>query len=173
MIWEKEFSSRVNSFEAKIPQRVEGQTLSIKLYGSGCFHREHSPHAYRMIDKYLNSHPLKDDKVELIEHESGPELLVYLALGTAAILLSKSILDLIITIVKSRQEGIKHGDRHQTVFEIRVRGFDKNGNIKEERIFKFDSLDAVERDIIEKTLQSAINKFLTKRQKRRKSSSER
>ncbi len=169
MIWEKEFSSRMNSFESKLPQRVEGQTMSFKFDGS--FHAPHSPEAHTMIDEYLKSHPLKGDEVEFIEHESGPELLVYLALGTAAISLSKSILDLIVVIVKSRQEGIKRGDRSQPVFEIRVREFDKSRNLKKETILKFP-LDSVEVDI-KKTLQSTISKFVTKRQKRRKSGSER
>lgn len=171
--WEKEFRSRINAFEANRSQKGEGLALSIKIYGSGCFHREHSPYAYRIIDGYLNSHHLKYDEVEFIEHESGPELLVYLALGTAAISLSKSILDLIITIIKSRQEGIKRGDRHQDSFELVVRGFDKKGNIKEDRIlkiFKFDSSSNVDVEVIEKLLQHSIHNFLIDKPQKSKSS---
>ncbi len=171
MIQKKEFGSRVNYFEGKIPQRVESPTVSIKFDGS--FHPPHSPEAHKMIDEYLKSHPLEDDKVEFIDHESGPELLVYLALGTAAISLSKSIIDLIVAILKSRQQGIKRGDRNQTVFEIRVRGFDENGNTQKEKILEFRSSDTLDRDIVRKTLQSAISKFLPKQSKRKKSDSER
>ena len=160
MIPKKESGNRVNYFGGKILQRVESPIVSIKFDGS--FHPPHSPEAHKMVDEYIKSHPLEDDKVEFIDHESGPELLVYLVLGTAAISLSKSILDLIVAILKSRQEGIKHGDRNQTIFEIRVRGFDKGGNIQTEKKLEFRSSDALDRDIVRESLQSVINKFLPK-----------
>ena len=62
---------------ASAPPQPGEVPLSIKLrVVSGCFHREHSPHAYQLIDSHLNASPAE---LEFQEHESGPELLVYMA----------------------------------------------------------------------------------------------
>lgn len=75
--------------------------LSIKLrVVSGCFHGEHSPRAYELIDLHLvGSSP----GLEYVEHESGPELLAYLAVATAGITLAKSVIDLITAIIRPDQ----------------------------------------------------------------------
>ena len=70
----------------------------------GCFHREHSPCAYELIDSYLSRSTAES---EIEEHESGPELLVYLAVATAGLTLAKSIIDLVTSIIKARSEGVK------------------------------------------------------------------
>jgi hypothetical protein len=90
--WQQTFRERMRDFRDRRPARVGDVALSIKLrVVSGCFHREHSPHAYTLIDSHLGS--LSPD-VEFVEHESGPELLVYLAVGTAGLTLAKSVIDL-------------------------------------------------------------------------------
>lgn len=79
--------------------------LSIKVrVVSGCFHRDHSSRAYALIDRL--SAPAD---VEIVEHESGPELLAFLAVGTVALSLTKSVIELITAIVKSG-EGVRKGD---------------------------------------------------------------
>lgn len=66
---------------------------------SGWFHREHFPRAYDIIDaSFVGLSP----DVEYVEHESGPELLVYLAVATAGITLAKSVIDLVTAILKAR-----------------------------------------------------------------------
>jgi hypothetical protein len=67
--WEKTFRDRMGGFETRRPQGKAGLPVSIKLrVRSGCFHREHSPHAYKLIDSRLVR--LSRD-VEFVEHESG------------------------------------------------------------------------------------------------------
>lgn len=161
--WESDFRHRIDMFEASSLSRDKGITISIKIRViSGCFHREHSPNAYRIIDDYLHSYLAHDEQVSFEEHESGPELLVYLALGTAGITLAKSVIDLITAIIKARSEGIKHGDHPRDPIELIVRGFDENGKLKEEKILRIDSRDIISKELIEKTLQSSVNKMIPK-----------
>ncbi len=95
--WRAEFRARMRSFELTRPPRRGEVSVSLKLrVSSGCFHREHSPHAYSLIVKYLSSIDPTDSEFAFVEHESGPELLVYLALATAGVTLAKSVIDLII-----------------------------------------------------------------------------
>jgi len=49
--WPNEFRERMRPFERK-RKPISGETaVSIKLrVDSGCFHREHSPRAYEIID---------------------------------------------------------------------------------------------------------------------------
>ena len=73
--WLNEFRSRLKEFESKNPP-ANCLTVSFKIrVSSGCFHREHSPHAYRIIDGYLAGADLSDVQHRIDEHESGPELL--------------------------------------------------------------------------------------------------
>jgi hypothetical protein len=78
--WERTFRDRMRRFGRRQPPAPGEIPLSIKIrVTSGCFHREHSPHAYALIDSYLEG---SATEFEFQEHESGPELLVYLALAT-------------------------------------------------------------------------------------------
>ena len=73
--WLRGFRQTVGDFQRQ--QKGNGQVVSIKVrVESGCFHRADSPEAYKMIDAQLRRPP---ERVEVIEHESGPELLLYLA----------------------------------------------------------------------------------------------
>ena len=77
--------------------------VSIKVgVTSGCFHRDHSPHAYEIIDRYLGQLDATEDFFALEEHESGPEILTYISLATAGISLAAGILGLVTAIVNAR-----------------------------------------------------------------------
>jgi hypothetical protein len=119
----------------------------------------------------LESYPSHEREFSFIEHESGPELLVYVALGTAGITLAKSVIDLITAIIKARSEGAKKGDRHDYPIELIVRGFGDDGKIDEEVVLKFDSWVPVDRDLIEKTLKEKVSTVLGKPKKKKKRSS--
>ena len=54
-----------------------------------------------IIDHHLFSIQPEDRTFSFQEHESGPEILVYLAVTTAGIALAKQRIDLIITIIQS------------------------------------------------------------------------
>jgi hypothetical protein len=101
-----------------------------------------------------------DHEIRYEQHESGPELILYLAAGTAVVTLTKSVIDLLITIVKARTEGQKNGDKCKSPVELIVRGFDKDGKIFEEKILRMDVGDLPSRESIEKGLIAGIEKHL-------------
>ena len=118
----------------------DGLAVSIKVrVTSGCFHREHSPQAYRMIDEYLQLHAPEDARWSFQEHESGPELLVYLAVTTAGLSLAAGIINLVTAIIKARADGIREGDQPDAPLEIIVRGHHRDGEFYEEQILRVDS----------------------------------
>ncbi|MGA2385677.1 MAG: hypothetical protein ABSG33_04005 [Candidatus Bathyarchaeia archaeon] len=167
--WENEFRHRIETFEAPFSAKSKGKAISIKIrVTSGCFHREHSPYAYRLIDARLESYPSHDKEFSFIEHESGPELLLYVALGTTGITLAKSVIDLITAIIKARSEGAKRGDRPDYPIELIVRGFSDDGKINEEIVLKFDSLDDPVKGTIEKALKKKIGIVLGRPGKKKK-----
>jgi len=96
------------------------------------------------------------------EHESGPELLVWLALGTAGVTLVKSVIDLVTAIIKARSEGIRKGDSPSAPIELIVRKVIKHDKIIEEKVLRFDYKDEVNAEQIEKALKEAIDKITQK-----------
>src|SRR5260221_5860379 len=158
MTGEDEFRQQMNEFKASSQAHRNGVPVSIKLrVDSGCFHREHSPHAYQIIDKYRQSHLF--DNFAFVEHENGPELLVYLSLIATGVTLTASVIDFIATIIKARSEGIKYADRKSEPIELVLRGFDEDGQLIEIKVLEIDSIRQVSRYHIEKTLMISANKM--------------
>ena len=165
MSWDSDFKNKIRAFEtAHITKN--GLVISIKIgpavtqYGAvGCYHRQCSPHAYEIIDTYLKTTPLDKESVKYEEHESGAELLVFLALGTAGISLAKSVIDLVITIIKARQEGIKAGDHRDSPIQLRIRRVESAKTVKEDIILNFTPCETVDKIIINEALQDYINKL--------------
>lgn len=154
--WKSQFQRRMNRFSA--PRSGRGSAISIKVrVTGGCFHRQHSPHAYNLIDDYLQGCTSLDAHFE--EHESGPELLVWLAMGTAGITLAKSVIDLVTAIIKARSEGIKKGDSPSAPVELIVRKVITDDKIIEEKVLRFDFKDEVNTEQIEKALIKALEKI--------------
>src|SRR4051794_20629349 len=92
--WQSEFRKRMEQFEG--PEKDGFLPVSIKVrVTSGCFHREHSPHAYKLIDQHLAKNDLSNTHHRFEEHESGPELLIYLAATTAGLSFLTSVVNLI------------------------------------------------------------------------------
>lgn len=125
---------------------------------SGCFHREHSPCAYAIIDEHRSATGVGRVPFEFVEHESGPELLVFLALGTAGLGLAKSVIDLVIAIIEARREGVRRGDRPSDPVELIVRRVDYNDAFREERILRIAYDDPVDAAEIERLLRSGIER---------------
>jgi hypothetical protein len=138
--WESEFRERMRAFEAGAAgASLNGVSASLKVrVTSGCFHREHSPHAYTLIDAHLASIPRGDWVFDFVEHESGPEILVSLALATAGVGLVKSVVDLIIAIIQARRTGIDQGDSPSEPVELIARRFDHAGTLREEVVLHID-----------------------------------
>lgn len=116
-VWRSEFGARMRAFELARARHAAEEPVSLKVrVVSGCFHREHSPQAYTLIDKQLASSALPQSEFAFVEHESGPELLVFVALATAGVTLAKSVIDLIVAIIKARSVGVERGDRPATLW---------------------------------------------------------
>jgi hypothetical protein len=150
------------------PAEADGLVpVSIKVrVMSGCFHREHSPQAYRLIDDYLAAADLSHVRHRFEEHESGPELLVYLAVTAAGLGVVKSVVELITTIIKARSEGIKKGDTPSHPLELIVRGHSEDGEYFEEKVLQIPPEQVVTPTQIEDALAKSIPK--PQKRKRRK-----
>ena len=156
--WESEFRTRMGSFKLQRPPREGEVSVSMKVrVVSGCFHREHSPHAYTLIDQNLASIASKETEFAFVEHESGPELLVYISAGVA---LATSVINLIIAIIKARSDGIKKGDRPSDPVEIIVRSVGDGDKYVEEHILRVGHRDPVNRGEIAARINEALKRLL-------------
>lgn len=139
--------------------------MSIKVrVESGCFHREHSPEAFGLIDDYLARADLSDLRYQIEEHESGPEILVYLAVAAAGLGFAKSIVELITAVIKARSDGIKRGDRPSDPLELIVRGHSRSGEYFEENILRIPS----DQIVSAKQIDDALSKQKKQTRKPRK-----
>ncbi|MBU0509824.1 hypothetical protein KKH27_13455 [bacterium] len=158
--WASEFHDRMDRFETLMRTGRGGVPVSIKVrVTSGCFHREHSPHAYELIDRHLRSIPQEGREFTFEEHESGPEVLVYVAAGVT---LASSVIQLVAAIIKARADGIKKGDRPSEPVELIIRRVLKNGEFREEKILRFRHNDAVDKDAVQEKLVEAAGKLVDK-----------
>jgi hypothetical protein len=157
--WLEGFRHTVGDFQHR--QQGDGHVVSVKVrVESGCFHREHSPEAYKIIDAQFRRPP---ECAEVIEHESGPELLLYLAVTAGALSLAKSVVELISEIFKARAAGIKKGDHPRDPLVLIVRRVDEKDEYREDVILRIGHTDAVDSDTIEKELTTAIKGILKRR----------
>lgn len=152
----------MHRFEARPGARPGDVAISIKVrVVSGCFHREHSPHTYTVIDSQLAKFP-PDSELVFEEHESGPELLVYLAVVTAGITLAKSVIDLITAIIKARAEGVKKGDKPSDPLEVIVRRVENGQDFREEIVMRIGHKDPADANAIEQQVAMALRKLFKK-----------
>ena len=159
--WQETFRARMRRFEARRPPQPGELSVSIKVrVVSGCFHREHSPRGYALIDQLLSSLSPSEPGFVFEEHESGPELLVYLALATAGVTLAKSIIDLVTAIIKARSEGVEKGDRPSDPVELIVRRTGEGSEFREEVVLRFGHSDPIDATVIEQSLNEALGKLV-------------
>jgi hypothetical protein len=156
--WQETFRNRMRGFEARRAPRPDEAAVSIKVrVVSGCFHREHSPRAYQLIDAKLTS---ADGSFTFEEHESGPEILLYLAVTTAGLSLAKSVVDLITAIIKARSEGVRKGDHPSDPLELIVRRVHDAQEFREETVLRIGHKDTVDEARVEQQLKNALRKLL-------------
>jgi hypothetical protein len=159
--WQRTFRNPMRRFEKRRSLGYGERSVSIKIrVTSGCFHREHSPMAYQLIDQYLTTIPGDNTMFSFQEHESGPELLVYFAVGTAGITLAKSVIDLITTIIKSRSEGVKKGDRPSDPIELIVRRVEGGSEVRHEVVLRIGHKDPVDSEKLEKLVKDAVGRLI-------------
>jgi len=159
--WEREFGQRMRRF-ARIRPAAAGQVLiSIKVrVTAGCFHREDSAQAYKLIDRQLAKMEL--DEVGLEEHESGPELLVWISIASAAASIVASIVSIIATIIKARSEGIKKGDRPSEPLELIIRRIDEGESIKEELVLRIGHDEKLDEKMLEQKISKGLRRIVKK-----------
>ena len=121
---------------------------------------QHSPRAYELIDRNLDKLAAMDSGFAFEEHESGPQMLVYLALGTAGITFAKSIIDLVTAIIKARSEGIRKGDHPSDPLELIVRRVHDEKEFREETVLRIGHRDVLDEPDIEQKLKEALRKLL-------------
>ena len=135
MDWERVIRERLQGFASSYPGA--GIPVSIKFrVSSGCFHREHSPRAYAQIDQAIATLGRRVGNLELVEHETGPELLVRLGLVTAGLTLATSLIQLVVAILQARSAGVTEGDRPDEPVELIVRRVLEDGRYEETVIVK-------------------------------------
>lgn len=151
---------RLTRFEERSRPAV-GVAVSIKLrVMTGCFHREHSPCAYRLIDQHIAEHGIDEDHFAFEEHESGPEIIVCLAVATAGLALAKSVVDLVTAIVEARAKGISRGDRGDSQLELIVRRKDEKNGITEEKVLRINPGEQISPGLIKRELEIATTRLL-------------
>ena len=87
------------------------------------------------------------------EHESGPELLVYIAAGVS---LATSVINLIATIIKARSEGIRKGDHPAHPLELIVRRVHSGNEFREETVLRIGHTDSPDEAKLEQQLNDAL-----------------
>ena len=159
--WQESFRNRMRRFESQTETRPGEAAVSIKVrVSSGCFHREHSPHAYELIDRSLNKVATPDLVFAFEEHESGPEILAIVSLTAAGLSLAASVINFITAIVKARSEGIKRGDGPTDPLEVIVRRVHGDNQFHEETVVRFGQSGAIDGAKIEQQLTGALRKLL-------------
>jgi hypothetical protein len=157
-----------------------GFSVSIKLRVPDCFCREHhAPVANRLIDDYRMCHPLDPTQCEYVEHESGPELLLHLAvvagklgLATAALTLVKSVIELVTAMVKARYEGRRKGDAQHGPLVIIVQGIDPDGAFYEKQVLEVDPHTSPSPKAIETSLTDTIQLIAEERARQERKGSD-
>jgi len=128
----------------KTPENNENYiSIKIKPISGGCCCFHCWPYAWKNISKEIAHYGqlkdegdiaigIGDDKFVLECHESGPELIVYIGIGITSVNLVASILNLITTIIRSRQQ-----EKIGTQFKITKRVIKKT-KVIEENVLEVD-----------------------------------
>lgn len=163
--WPTEFRHRMDRYRSFHSPKDGEIDVSIKVrVTNGCFHREHSPRAYEIIDKVLTTARKQNPEIFLEEHESGPEILVYMTLTAAGLQFAKSVIDLIVAILKARTEGIRRGDSPHDPLKLILRRTNRKGDCAEEEVLTIESTDPILEVEIEEECAKA-GKALVKKDK--------
>lgn len=158
---------------AVLPQVTGGgEWVIVKLVPEGggccCFHCW--PEAWNRINQALAPEAQIEDEGDALVrsaqgdcvlecHESGPEVVVCLAVASAGLALAKSVVDLVTTIIKARADGAKKGDRSNRPLELIVRRIDRDENLQEKHVLRIESREAVDRQIVNEALVKALEEL--------------
>jgi hypothetical protein len=159
--WPFEFRERMRRFGGSREPRTGETAVSFKIrVNSGCFHREHSPQAYEIIDQNLRSLARTDTHIVFEEHESGPEILAYVALAATGLGFAAQVINLITAIIKARSEGIKKGDHPTDPMHLIVRRVHDAEGFREEQVLTIGHTDTIDEAKLQRQLTEALRKLL-------------
>lgn len=163
MEWTNEFRGRLDEFTKKYAPKANEIPISIKIRPeSGCFHREHAPRAYEIIDLAISSKRIA--RTALVEHESGPEILTFIPLVAAGITITAAVINLIAAIIKARAEGHKKGDHCSNApAHVIVRTIRTDGTYREEDVIEVACTSEVTEIEIEEALTNGIKRLTGKK----------
>jgi len=154
--WKEQFRERMQGFAKLYPSKERGEPVSIKIrVESGCYSRSCCPHAYRLIDEAVAEAETGNVVFALEEHETGPEILAYVASGLN---FAKAVIELVVSIIKARSEGRKKGDKHSEPVTLIYRRVTRNDEIREETVLRFNPGDEVDPVKVRKLLTAAAGK---------------
>lgn len=157
--WTSEFDRRMRGFSSHHAGSGLGLSLKVRVT-SGCFHREHSPEAFVFIDEEFSKIDWHRASAEVVEHESGPEILLWLAAGTAVATLAKSVVDLVVVILKARAQGIKKGDGPDAPLEVIVRRSVTSDRVDDEVVMRFGHLQRINKTQLEGLLRTTLARLV-------------
>lgn len=144
----------------RAPIHGSGLPVSIKVrVKGGCFCRSCCPSAWQQIDEAFPHLRDRSDDYVFEEHETGPEVIMYLAVAHAGICLAKSIVDLITTIIKARSDGAKIGDRRPEPIELIVRYVREDSTLREEVAMEVEQHKRVTKKQVNDGLVKALEKL--------------
>lgn len=148
-------------------KHLEGVPITIKIRAEGgCFCRWHSPETNKMIDTIVQDCYTHNDEhfFDYYEHESGPEIIAWLALGTATLTVTKTLIDLVSAIINACRKGQEKGDDHKNKLVLIVRDTYRTENSTEEVVLEIYDKEIVTPDIV----KAALNRGITKKSGRKR-----
>lgn len=136
-----------------------GEPISIKIRAEhGCWCKNHSPETNRLIDQYVYGHRDEDHGLEYHHHETGPEIIAWLALGTAGFSVTKALIDLITAIINAAQKGHKKFDAQHGKLMLIIRDTRKTGAFTEEIVLEIYDSDLISPEQVKKAIEAGLNK---------------
>ncbi len=154
MSWDREFIIRLEKFAEEVPGPPGAVPVSIKVrVTGGCFHREHSPIAYEMIDKAVDSVGPDARSLRLVPHENGLEIISWVE---HVVELMGSVILLVTAILHARAEGIRRGDRPAEPVELVVRKEASYGGVRELTLARLSRNDPVVKKDIERLVKEGL-----------------
>lgn len=122
---------------------------------------------HAVIHRYREKLAPADADFEFETHESGPEILVYLAVTAAGVSLVKSVIDLITTIIKARSETWRKGDLPFKPLELIVRHVDEGRGRSDEIILRFGQNETSDETVIKQRLMEALREIAKRKKQQR------
>jgi hypothetical protein len=160
--WENELRNRLNGYPA--PKGSIAVSIKVRPVDGSCFDCGGcAPHVYKRLDELFAKHS-DIEGYNLERHESGPEVIEYIKLGTAVagglLTVSAAVVSLVAAFINLRAAGQKIGDKKRQPIELIVRGFDLNGKIFDEKVLRLDPEDVTTAVIVKKAIETGVNRHL-------------